>query len=106
VVSGLAGVSLAITAVAGSGPAPLVLFTTGSFVAVYALGTAAALRLMQGRGERRVALAALAAVLGLLIMTGRYMAWPLLLAGAALLNLRLAKAPGSRALAPRFAGGP
>jgi amino acid efflux transporter len=74
-----------------------VLLTTGSFVAVYALGAAAALRLLPGRGERRVAMAALAAVLGLLLMTGRYMVWPLLLAATALLYLRL-RAPGPRAL--------
>jgi len=97
VVSALAGLSLCLTAAAGSGPAPLVLLTTGSFVAVYALGAAAALRLLPGRGERRVAMAALAAVLGLLLMTGRYMVWPLLLAATALLYLRL-RAPGPRAL--------
>jgi amino acid efflux transporter len=101
VVSGLAGLSLCITAAAGLGPAPLVLLTTGSFVAVYALGAAAALRLLPTRGERRVALVALAAVSGLLLMTGRYMVWPLLLAGAALLYLRLFRAPGPGSVAEK-----
>ena len=95
VVSGLAGLSLCVAAAAGSGPAPLVLLTTGSFVAVYALGAAAALRLLSAPGERRMALAAVA---GLLLMTGRYMAWPLLLAGTAMLYLRLARAKGPRRL--------
>ena len=100
VVAGLAGLSLALAAWSGSGPAPLVLFTTGAFVAIYALGAAAALRLLDGRRERRLALAALAAVAGLLLMTGRYMLWPLLLAGAALLYLRLARRTVGRPASP------
>ncbi|MFD1660384.1 hypothetical protein ACFSL4_19780 [Streptomyces caeni] len=44
--SGLSGLALAVTAAAGVGPRPLVLLTAGSFVTVYALDTAAALRLL------------------------------------------------------------
>jgi amino acid efflux transporter len=91
VVSGLAGLALAVTAISGSGPAPLVLLTTGSFVTVYALGTAAALRLLPHGKPRRSALVALVAVLGLLFMTGRYLVWPLMLTGGSLLYLRLAR---------------
>lgn len=44
--AGLSGLALTGTTVAAVGPQPLVLLTTGSFVTVYALGTAAAPRLL------------------------------------------------------------
>lgn len=89
-VSALAGLALAVAVVAGIGPKPLVLLTTGCFVLVYALGTAAALRLLpRGGWARRCALLALVAVTALLVLTGWYLLWPLLLAAGALLYLRL-----------------
>ncbi len=90
VVAGLAGLALAATTLAGVGPKPLVLLTTGCFVLVYALGTAAALRLLpRGGGAHRSALVALVFVAALLVMTGWYLTWPLVIAAAALVYLRL-----------------
>lgn len=89
-VAGLSAVGMAVTAVFRLGAEPLVLLTTGSFVAVYTLGTAAALRLLPRRTwGRRAALLALIAVLALLIATGRYLLWPLVATTGALLYLRL-----------------
>ena len=89
-VSGLCGLMLAVVAVAGVGPKPLVLLTTGSFATVYALGTAAALRLLPSGGwARRSALVALIAVAALLAMTGWYLLWPLCVTAGALLYLWL-----------------
>lgn len=89
-VSGLSALALAATAVTGVGPKPLVLLTTGSFAAVYALGTAAALRLLPPRSRARLAaLCALVAVAALLLMTGWYLLWPVVVTGGALLYLRL-----------------
>jgi amino acid efflux transporter len=89
-VSVLAGLSMAVAVAAGIGAKPLVLLTTGSFVLVYALGTAAALRLLpRGSRAHRSALFALVAVTALLLMTGWYLLWPLVLAAGALLYLRL-----------------
>jgi amino acid efflux transporter len=63
VISGLSGLALVITAVARLGPRPAVLLTTGSFVLVYVLGTAAAVRLLPRRSwSRRAAMVALASV--------------------------------------------
>ncbi|WP_227025678.1 APC family permease [Streptomyces fodineus] len=93
VVSGLSGLALAATAVAGVGTRPLVLLTTGSFVTVYALGTAAALRLLpRGSLSRRCALLALVAVAALLVMTGWYLLWPLVVTVGALGYLRRRRA--------------
>ncbi|RKR91245.1 amino acid exporter (AAE family) [Micromonospora pisi] len=89
-VSTLAGLAMAVAVAAGIGPKPLVLLTTGCFVLVYALGTAAALRLLpRGSRAHRYALCALVAVTALLVMTGWYLLWPLVLATGALLYLRL-----------------
>ncbi|MGV4988764.1 APC family permease [Streptomyces sp. NRAIS4] len=89
VVSGLSGLALAATAVVDVGPQPLVLLTTGSFVSVYALGTAAALRLLpRGSLPHRCALLALVAVAALLVMTGWYLLWPLVVTAGALCYLR------------------
>ncbi|MFK3980801.1 APC family permease [Micromonospora sp. NPDC050397] len=89
-VSVLAATAMAVAVAAGIGPKPLVLLTTGCFVLVYALGTAAALRLLpRGGWARRCALLALVAVTALLVMTGWYLLWPLVLAVGALLYLRL-----------------
>ncbi|MEU9793346.1 amino acid permease [Streptomyces sparsogenes] len=90
VVSALALLSLLTVTVAHTDARPLVLLATGSFVTVYAIGVAAALRLLPRRGAiRAAALVALVAVAGLLLMSGRYLLWPLGVAGAALLYQRL-----------------
>jgi len=101
VVSGLSGLMLAAVAVGGVGPKPLVLLTTGSFATVYALGTAAALRLLPSGGwARRSALVALVAVAALLAMTGWYLLWPLCVTAGALLYLRLRGHPRLRDALP------
>ncbi len=93
VVSGLSGLTLGVATVCAVGPKPLVLLTTGSFVTVYALGTAAALRLLpRGGWAHRAALVALVAVGLLLVMTGWYLLWPLVVTAGALLYLRLRRA--------------
>lgn len=72
------------------GPEPLVLLTTGLFVVVYAVGVAAAVRLLPRRSAARgAAKVALAVVAVLLVMYGPYLVWPLLVTGAALLYLRI-----------------
>ena len=84
VVSGLSAISLAVVGAAGLGPRPLVLLTTGSFVLVYVLSTAAAVRLLpRGSWSRRSAALALVAVLVLLGMTGVYLLWTAAVAVAA-----------------------
>ncbi|MER6142092.1 amino acid permease [Streptomyces sparsogenes] len=89
-VSALAFLSLLTVTAAHTDARPLVLLATGSFVTVYAIGVAAALRLLPRRGAiRGAALVALVAVAGLLLMSGRYLLWPLGVAGAALLYQRL-----------------
>ena len=87
-VAGLSVAGMAVTAALRLGTEPLVLLTTGSFVTVYALGTAAALRLLPRRTwGRRAAALALVAVLVLLVATGRYLLWPLLATAGALAYL-------------------
>ncbi len=90
VLSGLALVSLATVTAADVQVRPLVLLTTASFVTVYAIGVAAALRLLpRGSKGRAAAGTALLAVVALLIMSGPYLLWPLAVSGAALLYLRV-----------------
>lgn len=85
VVAGLSAVALAGVVAAGLGPRPSVLLTTGSFVLVYVLGTAAAVRLLPRRSwAHRGAVVALAAVSVLLVLTGVYVLWTLLVAAGAL----------------------
>jgi amino acid efflux transporter len=67
------------------GTKEIVLLTTGSFVLVYVLGCASAVKLLPRRSwSRRIAVFALVSVLGLLVMAGAYLLWPLLLAAGAL----------------------
>jgi amino acid efflux transporter len=88
--AGLSFLALGVVVAAGVGAKPLVLLTTGAFVTVYAIGVAAALRLLpRGSAGRVAAIAAMAAVLTLLVMTGVYLIWALIIAGGALLYLRL-----------------
>jgi amino acid efflux transporter len=90
VIAGLAMLALGCVAWLGVGPQPLVLLTTGSFVTVYALGTAAALRLLpRGSWAHRCACVALVAVAGLFVATGWYLLWPLLMTACALAYLQL-----------------
>ena len=85
VISVLSALALAVVAAAGVGPRSSVLLTTGSFVLVYVLGMAAAVRLLPPRSwSRRAAAIALVAVLGLLVMTGVYLLWAAAVALAAL----------------------
>jgi len=92
VVSGLGVLALVIVAVTGVGARPLVLLTTGSFVLVYVLGMAAAVRLLpRGSWSRRAAMVALAAVVALLFVTGVYVLWALFIALAALIYERRRK---------------
>ncbi|WP_405590072.1 APC family permease [Streptomyces sp. NBC_01092] len=98
VVSSLALLSLGAVTLADVGARPLVLLTTGSFVTVYAVGVAAALRLLPKRGKARAsANVALVAVVIMLLMSGRYLLWPLAVTGAALLYLRLGDRRADRA---------
>jgi hypothetical protein len=63
-----------------------VLLTTGSFILVYVLSTAAAVRILpRGSRSRRGAVVAFVAVMLLLVTTGIYMLWTLVIAIAALL---------------------
>jgi amino acid efflux transporter len=100
VVTGLAAVALAVTAAAGLGPRPSVLVTTGSFVLVYVLGMAAAVRLLpRGGWARRGAGVALVAVSALLVLTGPYVLWTLLVAAGALAYHRWGRRPALPAAA-------
>jgi amino acid efflux transporter len=86
----LAAICMVVVESAGVGPKPLVLLTTGSFVTVYALGCAAALRLLpRGTAAHRCAQCALVCVAALCCATGWFMLWPLVMSGCALLYLRL-----------------
>lgn len=94
---------LAVVGLTDVGPKPLVLLTTGSFVTVYAIGVAAALRLLPRRTAGWYAAAvALVSVAALLLMSGRYLVWPLVVTGASLLYLRRRRAAAS---APAEPGG-
>ncbi|MGC5054215.1 APC family permease [Micromonospora sp. DT48] len=85
----LAFLALGATLATGLGARPLVLLTTGSFVTVYVIGVAAALRLLPRRSPAWYAAAAtIGVVLFLLVMTGVYLLWPVAVTGAALLYLR------------------
>ncbi|MFI7274271.1 APC family permease [Streptomyces sp. NPDC049879] len=88
-VAGLGTVALTTVLATGVGTDRLVLLTTGSFVTVYAVGVAAALRLLPRRtAGHRAAVAASGAVLLMVVMvamSGVYLLWPLAVAGAALL---------------------
>ncbi|GAB3979827.1 amino acid permease [Actinoallomurus acanthiterrae] len=90
--SALSFAALAAVVATGVGTRPLVLLTTGSFVTVYAVGVAAAIKLLPRRSlGRATAMAALVAVIGLLLMSGVYLVWPVVVTGASLLYLRLGR---------------
>ncbi|GIJ32550.1 APC family permease [Micromonospora sediminimaris] len=85
----LAFLALGAVLVTGLGTHSLVLLTTGSFITVYVIGVAAALRLLPRRSAAWYAAAAtIGVVLFLLVMAGVYLLWPVAVTGAALLYLR------------------
>jgi amino acid efflux transporter len=85
VLAGMAFLALAVVFTTGASARQAALVTTGCFVLVYILGTAAAVRLLPRRSwPRRAAAAALAAVIVLLVVTGVYALWAILIAAAAL----------------------
>jgi amino acid efflux transporter len=68
---------------------PLVLLTSAQLATVYAVGIAAALRLLpRGSPAHRGAVLGCAAIVVLLAATGRYLVWPVVLAGFAALFVR------------------
>lgn len=103
--SAMSFAALAIVIVTGLGSRPLVLLTTGSFVTVYAIGVAAAIKLLPRRGlGRAAAITSLIAVIALLLMSGVYLVWPLVVTGAALLYVRLSRGRGQASGQERQAG--
>jgi amino acid efflux transporter len=93
---------LAVVVAAGIGTRPLVSLTTGLFVAVYLVGVAAAVKLLPRRSApRAAAVVSLAAVVVLLVMSGLYLVWPVLVAGGALLYLRVRRGAPERPGTPR-----
>jgi len=73
-------------------PQSLVLLTTGLVVTVYAVGVAAAVKLLPRRsGARFAALVAQGAGVVLLLMAGVYLIWTLVVTIGALLYLRLTR---------------
>ncbi|MBV1855451.1 APC family permease [Catellatospora tritici] len=91
VTASLSALAMIVVAVTGTGARPLVLLATGAFVAVYALGTASALKLLpRGTAAHRSAMVALVAVVALALTTGWYLLWPLAMGLGALLYQRRA----------------
>jgi amino acid efflux transporter len=82
---------LVATAVAHLRVEALVLMTTGAFVVVYILGTAAALRLLEAGWGRRAALLALVFDILLLATTGLYLLWSVGIAACAVIYLYLTR---------------
>jgi amino acid efflux transporter len=97
VISGLSFAALLVVACTHLGVRPLMLLTTAMFVTVYAIGVAAALRLLPRRtGAHRAAIGATAAVGVLVAMSGFYLAWPLAVLGIAVLYVRRRRAVTSQ----------
>lgn len=90
--AGLALIMMIVTAVAHLHVEALVLMTTGAFVIVYILGTAAALRLLEaGSWARRAAFLALIFDILLLATTGLYLLWSAGIAACAIIYLYLTR---------------
>lgn len=102
--SGLSSAALLIVLLAGVGVRPLVLVATGSFVTVYLIGVAAAVRLLPRGRARLTAMVALVAVVVLGVMTGPYLAWSLAVTAAALLYVQVRR--GRAATRPVAVDGP
>ena len=91
-ISALTLIVLITTTVAHVRVEALVLLTTGAFVVVYILGTAAALRLLEpGTWGRRAALLALIFDILLLATTGLYLLWSAAVAACAVIYLYLTR---------------
>jgi amino acid efflux transporter len=89
VVASLSALALLVVAVGGIGTRQSVLLTTGSFVLVYIVGTAAAVKLLPRRTWAwAAAVIALISSVVLMVITGLYVLWPLVVAAAALLYNR------------------
>src|SRR5262249_1050139 len=87
---------LLVAAAASVGTRPLVSLTTGLFVAVYVIGVAGAVKLLPRRSKARAAaVVSLVAVVVLLVMSGAYLVWPVLVASGALLYLRVRRRAGT-----------
>jgi amino acid efflux transporter len=100
-VAALALLTLVAVAVSGTGAEPAVMFSAASFAVVYAIGVAAAIRLLpRGSWGRRSAWSALAAVTALLALCGLHLAWPLLVTCAALVSVRVTRRRRARTAAP------
>ena len=85
----MTAVTAVVVVLTGVTPSTLTLLTTGLFVLVYAVGAAAAVRLLPARSRARAAaVLALVAVVVLLVATGKYLVSPLVASAAALLYLR------------------
>ena len=94
VISGISTLSLVVAALLDLGTAQLVLVTVGAFVLVYVLGSAAAIRLLtRGTWAHRGAVVALVSSVVLLATIGVSLLWPLTIAVAALIYLRLRPSP-------------
>jgi amino acid efflux transporter len=92
--AGLTLIVLITTAVAHLRVEALVLMTTGAFVVVYILGTAAALRLLEaGSWARRAAFLALIFDILLLATTRLYLLWSAGIAACAVIYLYLTRKP-------------
>jgi amino acid efflux transporter len=90
----MAAAILLVVVLSGLDIKTLVLATTGSFLAVYVLGIAAAVRLLpKGTKARLAAMLALGAVGLLVIMFGLYLLWSIVVALGALAYLRWAGPP-------------
>jgi amino acid efflux transporter len=73
----------------GVGAQPLVLMATSLFVTVYAVGVVAAIKLLPRGKARAAAVAALVFVALLLVLSGVYLVYPVLVAGGALTYHRI-----------------
>jgi amino acid efflux transporter len=91
----LSSITLLVVALAGLEAKPLVQITTGNFLAVYAMGVAAAIKLLPRRSKARLGgLLSLGAVALLLAVSGIFLIWPVLIAVAGLLYLRFSRRGG------------
>ncbi|WP_433204897.1 amino acid permease [Dactylosporangium sp. CS-047395] len=90
VVAALGAVSLVVVAATGTGTRALVLLTSGCFVLVYLVGSAAAVKLLEGR-SRALAVVALVSSIGLMVVTGWYVLGTLVIAAGALVYTRKKK---------------
>ncbi|MGI5242869.1 APC family permease [Dactylosporangium sp. CA-139066] len=94
VVALLGAASLAVVAATGTGTRALVLLTSGCFVLVYLMGSAAAIKLLPRRTLARwCAILAFASSVGLMVVTGWYVLGTLVIAAGALLYTRRARGP-------------